>query len=224
MAKRAPSADQAAASLKPLEDAVANFREALDHSPPLEPPATSTGEPLTVGRLNLAKRDHRDRQLKKLQSTYMDLRRATERSAVPNCISDVWLQEVRVQANEAFCLRRNQLYSWPGPLMRADELQGRIDYLESREEDVYHLRHGNGGQPSDGERLADRPDRKADNSKKKNDEVPRNPKVMQLAQRINDRRNRRRTKIAIARELTEENEKEAESLLRQLGRFPHLLK
>jgi len=67
-------------------------------------------------------------------------------------------------------------------------------------------------------------DTKADTSKNKRvREVPENPGVLKLAKRINDPRNRGRSKTELARELTDYNETKAQSLLRKLRDYPHLL-
>jgi hypothetical protein len=67
-------------------------------------------------------------------------------------------------------------------------------------------------------------DKKADKPKKNRKLVPDNPKVAELARRINLNLGRDfRSKIEIARDYTDNDEAEAQKLLRELRRFPNLL-
>jgi hypothetical protein len=66
-------------------------------------------------------------------------------------------------------------------------------------------------------------DSKADKAKKKRNTIPNNPAVLQLAKRVKRGREEGRTAIDGARDFAENNETKAQSLLRQLRRFPRLL-
>jgi hypothetical protein len=69
-----------------------------------------------------------------------------------------------------------------------------------------------------------RADSKTDNQPKKSMPVPGNPDVAKLATRINrDRQKTGMSKTDIARDFCENNERKAQTLLRELRRFPHLL-
>jgi hypothetical protein len=65
-------------------------------------------------------------------------------------------------------------------------------------------------------------DRKTD-KRKTRAFVPKNTKVLDLARRINAESPTGRSKIEIARELSDGNERDAQTLLRELRRFPNLL-
>jgi hypothetical protein len=67
-------------------------------------------------------------------------------------------------------------------------------------------------------------DNKTDNKPKKSHPVPENPDVLKLAKKIKKDRQNGISQIDSAREFCEGTETKAESLLRQLRRFPHLLK
>jgi hypothetical protein len=73
---------------------------------------------------------------------------------------------------------------------------------------------------TDGERTADS---KADGKKNSWPKTPENPKVAQLAKKIRSNPDPKRSKVDIAREFAKYNEREAQSLLRKLRDFPHLL-
>jgi|GEM_PF-6624073 len=66
-------------------------------------------------------------------------------------------------------------------------------------------------------------DTEADESEEKFIRVPENKDVCRLAKLINKHKGSRRPKVDIAREFTESNEKKAQSLLRKLRDYPHLL-
>jgi hypothetical protein len=66
-------------------------------------------------------------------------------------------------------------------------------------------------------------DKETDKSKKKLHTIPENPEVVKLAKAIKRGRQERRAKIDVARGFTEGNELKAQSLLRQLRRYPVLL-
>jgi hypothetical protein len=66
-------------------------------------------------------------------------------------------------------------------------------------------------------------DNKPDNRRKKSHPVPENPEVLKLAKKINRERKEGVSQIDCARELCENDERKANSLLRQLRRYPHLL-
>jgi hypothetical protein len=66
-------------------------------------------------------------------------------------------------------------------------------------------------------------DSKADKPKKKKCTIPENPDVLKLAKRIKDKRNKNRPLIDVALDFTEGKKTKAESLLRQLRRYLHLL-
>jgi hypothetical protein len=68
-----------------------------------------------------------------------------------------------------------------------------------------------------------RADSKTDNEKKSSPTIPENPRVSELAREINARRESGDTMMSIALEITEQDEQEAKTLLRQLRRFRHLL-
>src|SRR5262249_7182342 len=68
-----------------------------------------------------------------------------------------------------------------------------------------------------------REDNKADKTKEKRRTIPENSQVLKLAKRIK-KRTKGRSKMDVALEFTEGKEKEAKSLLRQLRRYPDLLK
>jgi hypothetical protein len=70
---------------------------------------------------------------------------------------------------------------------------------------------------------ADSADNKTDKSKKKRNTIPTNLDVAKLAKRVKKGMAEGRTKIDIAREFTESDEKKAMSLLRELRRYPRLL-
>jgi hypothetical protein len=67
-----------------------------------------------------------------------------------------------------------------------------------------------------------RADTKTDDVRQKWLDLPRNHKVIALGKRIKHNRNPKRSHIDIAREFTDCNETEAQSLLRKLRDFPHL--
>jgi len=68
-----------------------------------------------------------------------------------------------------------------------------------------------------------RADNKADKKQKKWASIPKQTDVLKLAKKIRQERNSGRTKTDIAREITEGNERKAQTLLRELRRYPHLL-
>jgi hypothetical protein len=71
---------------------------------------------------------------------------------------------------------------------------------------------------------ADKPDKKTDKKQKNLYSISKNLDVHELAKRIRQPKNAGRKKIEIAREITEGNEKKAQTLVRELRRFPHLLR
>jgi hypothetical protein len=73
-------------------------------------------------------------------------------------------------------------------------------------------------QPTDGA------DSQADTPKKNSRPVPENQKVLQLAKKIKRDSQRGTSKIDSAREFCDGDERKAKSLLRQLRRYPDLLK
>lgn len=77
--------------------------------------------------------------------------------------------------------------------------------------------------PADRQKRPRRADSKTDNRKKSDNWLPKNPDVYRLAELLKRPRPDGLTKIDIARELTGGNETKAETLLRQLRRFPWLL-
>ncbi len=66
-------------------------------------------------------------------------------------------------------------------------------------------------------------DSDSDNKKTKRRAMPENIRVLELARRINAEGGDGRSKKQIAMEFTKRNKKDAESLLRQVRRFPNLL-
>jgi hypothetical protein len=66
-------------------------------------------------------------------------------------------------------------------------------------------------------------DKKADRLKKKLNTIPNNLDVLELARRIRKGRKQGQSNISVAREFAEGNEPKAQSLLRQLRRYPRLL-
>ncbi len=70
---------------------------------------------------------------------------------------------------------------------------------------------------------ADTPDTKTDNKRRKRNIVPNDPAVLRLAKKINKELSNGGTKIDIARDFTDGNEKEAQRLMKQLRRYPDLL-
>lgn len=70
---------------------------------------------------------------------------------------------------------------------------------------------------------ADRADTKADKSEVKAVRLPQNVDVNELARLINKTVGAEGSKLAVARQFTDGDEKRAQNLLRQLRRFPHLL-
>jgi len=66
-------------------------------------------------------------------------------------------------------------------------------------------------------------DKEADKPKKKLRTIPENSEVLKLAKRIKKGRKEGRPQVDVAREFTEANEVKAQSLLRQLRRYPDLL-
>ena len=66
-------------------------------------------------------------------------------------------------------------------------------------------------------------DNQADNKTKKSQPIPENPDVLRLAKKIKKDRPKGISQLDSAREFCEGNERKAESLLRQVRRFPHLL-
>jgi hypothetical protein len=67
-------------------------------------------------------------------------------------------------------------------------------------------------------------DTNADNGSDAPIRLPEDPLVIRLAKEINDRLDDEGSKISIARQLTDGDDKKAQSLLRQLRRYPHLLR
>lgn len=76
--------------------------------------------------------------------------------------------------------------------------------------------------------VSGQPDSGADNGKKNPMPLPENPDVVELARRVSQARGTSGThgvrKVDLARELCEGDEERAQSLLRQLRRFPRLLR
>jgi hypothetical protein len=70
---------------------------------------------------------------------------------------------------------------------------------------------------------AGRPDEKADDSRKNVAKIPRNPHVCKLARAIRNPRNKKRSKIDLAREIMENDETKAQSIVRKLRDYRHLL-
>jgi hypothetical protein len=73
--------------------------------------------------------------------------------------------------------------------------------------------------PNDVDKASGQADSQSDNRLR----IPENPDVLALARRINRERPSGKSKTSIAREFTEGNETKAQTLLRELRRFPHLL-
>jgi hypothetical protein len=80
-----------------------------------------------------------------------------------------------------------------------------------------------GGQTTDPPKYGARADAGADDKQEKRVRVPENLDVLRLAKVINKARGSGRSKNEIAREFTEYDERKAQSLLRKLRDFPHLL-
>jgi hypothetical protein len=74
-----------------------------------------------------------------------------------------------------------------------------------------------------GPTAADRPDSRADKGKKSLP-IPKNLNVLKLAQKLKAELNVGESKRSLAIQFTDGNETQADSLLRQLRRYPHLIK
>jgi hypothetical protein len=71
--------------------------------------------------------------------------------------------------------------------------------------------------------VAGQPDNQPDKTKENSTTIPRNQDVCRLIHKANQAENRNRALIDIAREIVENSEPKAQSLVRQARRFPHLL-
>jgi hypothetical protein len=76
-----------------------------------------------------------------------------------------------------------------------------------------------GGLEADGEA-----DKKTDTSKKKTRRFPRGHRLLDLAEKIREGREKGLSQIDVAREFMDEDEPKAQSALRTLRRYPRLLK
>lgn len=136
---------------------------------------------------------------------------------IPGTDGDVWAMGLRREARQARELvqaiadadREGRL-----PLQR--KLQLLVEKLGEREGELFDLR-GREGED------ATAADTAADTGKKKKLSLPDNPDILALAKRINMGAASGRTRKEIALEFTDGREKKADSLLRQLRRYNHLL-